>query len=274
MHLWNWKQILRFGILSGGVCLGLIGVFYLQDGFKFIYEAYLYHFFRKDHRHNFSLFYYAIYLASESDNVLLSRILTFAGFIPQLGSLLFVGVRYGRRNFMFSIFLQTIIFVAFNKVITAQYFLWYFGLLPVALHAVIDSHPDPPRVIAFVVGSIFLWAISEVYWLRESYKLEVLGEHNFKQLLTASVTLFIAQIIILVVFIRAFEGSRAHVKKIFSHPQEIRPESKVTREVVPTRARVGKTSGTRKRSTSRASKVVSRSNEEVPTTRRSARLRS
>ena len=116
----NWRQIVKFGVVSGSVCLGLIGLFYIKDGFRFIYEAYLYHLVRKDHRHNFSLFYYAIYLASAEPSSILTKILTFSGFVPQLGSLLFVGIRFGRENFMFAIFLQTIIFVAFNKVITAQ----------------------------------------------------------------------------------------------------------------------------------------------------------
>jgi phosphatidylinositol glycan class M len=125
-HLrWDVRKIFVFGIISGGLCLGLIGLFYIKDGFRFVYEAYLYHFVRKDHRHNFSIFYYPIYLASSaSEGSLLSKVLTFSGFVPQLGSLVFVGLRFGGQNFMFAIFLQTIIFVAFNKVITAQV-CWY-----------------------------------------------------------------------------------------------------------------------------------------------------
>ena len=220
----NFWKIFRFCLVSGSVCLGLIALFYIKDGYRFVYEAYLYHFVRKDHRHNFSLFYYAIYLASTASETLattgwlspatLSRILTFAGFIPQLESLIFVGVKFGNKHLPFAIFLQTVIFVAFNKVITAQYFLWYFGLLPVALSAVIgdDTNAEAPRVIAQVVGAVILWGIAEVFWLRASYRLEVESEHNFKELLAASVALFFAHIVLLIVFIRGFLRRRL-VKK-------------------------------------------------------------
>lgn len=220
----NSGKILRFSLISGSVCLGLIAFFYIRDGYRFIYEAYLYHFVRKDHRHNFSLFYYAIYLASTATESLgttewlspttLSKILTFAGFIPQLGSLIFVGIKFGEKNLPFAIFLQTVIFVAFNKVITAQYFLWYFGLLPVALSAIIgDGSDDAPRIIAQVVGAIVLWGAAEVFWLRASYRLEVESEHNFKELLAASVCLFFAHIVLLIVFIRGFLRRRLVKKK-------------------------------------------------------------
>lgn len=212
MHLGSFKKVLQFGLISGGVCMGLVGLFYLKDGYRFLYEAYLYHFVRKDHRHNFSLFYYAIYLASTDPTSLLSKILHFSGFVPQLGSLLFVGIRYGRENFMFSIFLQTVIFVAFNKVITAQYFLWYFGLLPVALYFILENSPNKGSTIIQVIVAIVAWGATEVFWLRASYRLEVEGEHNFKELLTASASLFAAHITLCVVFIHGYD--RAHrIKK-------------------------------------------------------------
>ena len=213
-HIRSFRKIFLFGVISAGVCFGLIGFFYMRDGYRFIYEAYLYHFVRTDHRHNFSLFYYAIYLASSEPGSTLSRILSYVGFLTQLSSLFFVGAKFGKSNFMFAIFLQTIIFVAFNKVITAQYFLWYFGLLPVALHAVIeDVGPNATRSIFQIVISIIFWGISEMFWLHASYRLEAKSEHNFKQLLAASVALFFAHIGLCVVFINAFKRRRVHGKK-------------------------------------------------------------
>jgi phosphatidylinositol glycan class M len=225
MHLGSAKRIFKFGILSGSVCLGLVALFYLQDGYRFIYEAYLYHFVRKDHRHNFSLFYYAIYLASSADSgSLLSKILTFSGFIPQVGSLVFVGIRFGRKNFMFAIFLQTVIFVAFNKVITAQYFLWYFGLLPVALYYVLETSPNKSSTIVQILIAVVCWGVAEVLWLRASYGLEVEGRHNYLELLTASTLLFIAHIGLCAVFITAYiRANRGPVVASKEKPEEFKP---------------------------------------------------
>jgi len=224
VHLRSFRKVFLFGLISGGLCLGLIGLFYLKDGYRFLYEAYLYHLVRKDHRHNFSLFYYAIYLSSSDPSSLLSKVLSFAGFLPQIVSLGIVGLRFGRENFMFAIFLQTVIFVAFNKVITAQYFLWYFGLLPVALHAILDKSEDKLSTISQVLVSVLVWGATEVFWLKASYRLEVEGEHNFLELLAASVSLFLAHILLLVVFIRAFVRARRRtVKKLDDLVESSRP---------------------------------------------------
>jgi phosphatidylinositol glycan class M len=263
---WNIRKIIHFGIVSGSVCLGLVGLFYIKDGYRFLYEAYLYHFVRKDHRHNFSLFYYPIYLASSSGSSgLLSKILTFSGFVPQLGSLVFVGARFGRLNFMFAIFLQTVIFVAFNKVITAQYFLWYFGLLPVALHAVLEnrSGDDKYGVVIQVVLAIVLWAGAEVFWLKASYGLEVEGKHNFRTLLAASACLFAAHIGLLVVFIRAFVNSRKYAKTEDSSVVSPRDQQKSPK---PHRKPASSP-----RSRSRSKPAAASSDSEAP--RRSSRLK-
>ena len=50
-----------FTIFSAGTFLGLTGLFYYIYGYDFIYEAYLYHFIRKDNRHNYSVYFYMIY---------------------------------------------------------------------------------------------------------------------------------------------------------------------------------------------------------------------
>ena len=58
----------------------------------------------------------------------------------------------------FCMFVQTFAFVAFNKVSTAQYFVWYFALLPVALPALSDTTHALAKVFA-------VWGLRQLHWL-------------------------------------------------------------------------------------------------------------
>lgn len=102
-------------------------------GAPFLQESYLYHLHRLDHRHNFSPYFYQAYLtypgpspSPEADAAaawwkqLLRSPLT--GFAPQMGLALGTGLLFGRRadELVFAWFVQTFVFVVFNKVCTSQ----------------------------------------------------------------------------------------------------------------------------------------------------------
>lgn len=50
-------------------------------------------------------------------------------FIPQWSIVILAGFAF-HYDIFFAIVMQTWAFVAFNKVMTAQYFLWYMSLMP------------------------------------------------------------------------------------------------------------------------------------------------
>ncbi len=98
-------------------------------GQPFLEESYLYHLHRLDHRHNFSPYFYLVYLTYPSaDSIpattwwqqLLRSPLT--SFVPQMSLALGTGFLFGRRkeNLVFAWFVQTFVFVVFNKVCTSQ----------------------------------------------------------------------------------------------------------------------------------------------------------
>ncbi|KAJ8569117.1 hypothetical protein ON010_g6143 [Phytophthora cinnamomi] len=120
------RDRLGFGVVSGGLFLLLAGGFYYLYGFQFLYEAYLYHFTRTDNRHNFSVYFYDLYLRYNTPSGFGVGLLA---FLPQLASLVAVSFAYG-RDLPFALFGLTMVFVIFNKVCTAQYFLWYTAFLP------------------------------------------------------------------------------------------------------------------------------------------------
>lgn len=103
--------------------LGLI--FCWKYGWNFVFEAYLYHLVRKDHRHNFSPFFYPIYMQMEQK----STIAGLVALVPSFGSWLSAGALVNDLNM--ACFLQTCLFVIFNKVITSQYYLWILCWFPV-----------------------------------------------------------------------------------------------------------------------------------------------
>jgi phosphatidylinositol glycan class M len=111
------KNILIFG-LSSLLSFGLLtGICYYLYGEQYIQEAFTYHLTRRDHRHNFSPYFYLFY----TDSVMkLPKFFEFLVFIPQILIFIFAGIKFGRRDLAFACFIITFVFVTFNKVVTAQ----------------------------------------------------------------------------------------------------------------------------------------------------------
>ncbi|TFK36321.1 GPI mannosyltransferase 1 [Crucibulum laeve] len=173
-----------FGVISAGTFM-LLGVgCYAIWGYPFLYESYLYHLHRLDHRHNFSPYFYLTYLTYPSFSelavpegiTLWSRILRspLTSFVPQMSLALGTGLLFGRKkeDLVFAWFIQTVVFVVFNKVCTSQYFLWYLLLLPLLLPKLSVSWT---RTIAY----LGVWLGMQALWLSEAYKLEFLGQNVF-----------------------------------------------------------------------------------------------
>lgn len=117
VKVFNRNRII-FGIISGGVFFLLTGICYCLYGDKFLHEALLYHLTRTDPRHNFSIYFYHIYLHHERQFTLLERLLA---FVPQF-LVQSVLTTFYARDIPFCFFVQTVAFVAFNKVRPLQYF--------------------------------------------------------------------------------------------------------------------------------------------------------
>ncbi|KAJ1650240.1 GPI mannosyltransferase 1 [Dispira simplex] len=187
-----WWKINRyqveFALYSGCTFLALNALMYKLYGYEFLYETYLYHLVRKDHRHNFSIWFYPIYLTYNQPASALSALLA---FIPQLGISLGLGILYADDIF-FACFTQTFAFVTYNKVVTAQYFMWYFSLLPLVLPW--TSLKLRWRGLCMLLA----WVVSQGAWLRYAYFLEFQGKNTFLSLWIAGVGFFLVNNWILV----------------------------------------------------------------------------
>lgn len=156
---------------------------YAAYGYAFVHEAYLYHLTRADHRHNFSVYFYSMYLASGGAGGA-SLAMRLATFVPQAVLVVVISLRYARRHLPFALFALTVVFVALNKVFTVQYFVWYLLFLPEVVATL------PTRWWTWVV-LFALWLAAQAHWLAWAYRLEFLGEPVFMQLWIASL-LFLA----------------------------------------------------------------------------------
>ena len=165
------KVALSFVIISSGVFFFFLGVFYKLIGYKFLYEYLLYHLVRKDHRHNYSIFYYTIYLTYDND---FSKYLSLITFLPQMILILTVTI-FLYKDINLCLIVLTMIFVHFNKVITAQYFIWYLSLIPLIVHRnLLFNRRKPKAIIMFSI-----WMFFELIWNTFSHKLEYEGQNYF-----------------------------------------------------------------------------------------------
>lgn len=113
---WLNRERITFGLVSGGVFFALTGICYNMYGMEFLQEALLYHFTRTDPRHNFSIYFYYVYLHHSLGFTLLERLLA---FVPQMGVQVVLATFFA-KDLPFCIFTQTVAFVAFNKVILLE----------------------------------------------------------------------------------------------------------------------------------------------------------
>lgn len=117
---------MTFTLVSASTFMGLNLIMYMLYGQEYLDEAWLYHFIRKDNRHNYSVYFYLIYQLFDQPS---SAVISLLIFVPQWLLVIVSGLLFHHDLFL-AMLMQTWAFVTFNKVYTAQYFLWYLSLLP------------------------------------------------------------------------------------------------------------------------------------------------
>ncbi|KAI5479926.1 phosphatidylinositol glycan, class M, glycosyltransferase family 50 protein [Pseudohyphozyma bogoriensis] len=172
-------KVFPFAGVSFGSFMVLNGVCYAIWGYPFLTHTYLYHIHRLDHRHNFSPYFYSMYLSSSASPAsLTTSLLTtiirhpLASFAPQLSLSVGLGFLFGKQDLAFAWFVQTFAFVAFNKVCTSQYFLWYLWLLPPVLPRLNFGRTKGITVIS-------LWVLAQATWLSQAFRLEMKAQPTF-----------------------------------------------------------------------------------------------
>ena len=158
-------------------------------------EGLLYHFGRVDHRHNYSMYWYWIYLERaqrESIGAVAASTLSLETMgkimlLPQAFLLAYSSIGMAPTDLGLALFVQTYLFVSHNKVITAQYFTWYLCLLPLCTDRIQFR-------CRRVVSALILLGLSILGWLASAYLLEMQGMAVHKIVWGASVAYFFANV--------------------------------------------------------------------------------
>ena len=188
MLLPNRKQVLL--ALSCVVTLVLLThSLYLLYGYEFLFETYIYHLFRKDTRHNFSVLFYYSYLTADQ---LAFDIVKTLSQILECVILFILSLTFGcdMKTLPFALFAQAIILVAFNSVMTSQYFIWFLSLLPLVVH-----NFKLIRAKALILAII--WVSAQMAWLFYAYLLEFKCREVFILIWLKGVVFFCSNIFVL-----------------------------------------------------------------------------
>jgi len=180
-------------VLSFGALTGVSFYFY---GMQYIQEGFLYHLTRVDTRHNFSIWFYFLYLSVDYEIPGLGLVT----FVPQFAVVFACGFVFSRntQELLLGLFCQTVAFVAFNKVVTSQYFLWYLVFVPL-IH---DQLNMSWQKKLFLLG---LWLVTQASWLLPAYLFEFKGMNTFLYMWLESIAFFSCNIYILISVISKYD---------------------------------------------------------------------
>ncbi|KAJ3412148.1 GPI mannosyltransferase 1 [Chytridiales sp. JEL 0842] len=178
VNFFSWER-LGYGFVSAGIFFGLSAWMYIVYGQEFLEHTYLYHITRQDHRHNFSLYFYHLYLHSTSiPHSSGASMWGLLAFLPQMSLVAYLGFTLAKRDLTLACFAQTFAFVMLNKVVTSQYFMWYLSFLPLLLPSsrLMTTHSKLGMLM------VVSWVLGQGVWLGGAYQLEFLGENRFRWL--------------------------------------------------------------------------------------------
>ena len=199
---YTWGRALAFCMAFAGGLLAPTLYAYRAYGSVYVEEALLYHLRRADHRHSFSVFWLPIYLSRALQDSRLNLLLKLAPFAAHLvlpaASLLAL-----KHDVEKCALAQTLLFVAANKVCTAQYFCWWLPLLIV----VVD---DWRRILRPLRN----WVLSCGLWLGVAYGLEFVGLPVHMLLWGCSLLFFRANVDLLISAVSAPPVEKAPVRVV------------------------------------------------------------
>jgi phosphatidylinositol glycan class M len=247
VHL-NWQKALQFLTIVYVSFSSAAIISYYFYGQPYLSEAVIYHIFRTDHRHNFSPWFYSIYL-SKHDSSATSPSLSSASasalsfslhsyhdyvsfasimvmrlgpFLPQIVLMIVLAYKIAPRNIVVWMLVQTYTFVAFNKVITAQYFTWFACLIPIAVFnttstassndkrssdsiSTLDSISNltststakRPSTSLCIMG-VSLWSLTLSLWLWRAYLLEFEGVNTFLSIWIAAIAFHVVNVALII----------------------------------------------------------------------------
>ncbi|XP_054153247.1 GPI mannosyltransferase 1-like [Oppia nitens] len=182
---------------------------YHMYGQLYLDEGWLYHLHRKDPQHNFSPYFYIYHIIKSEDK---HKLLSYMAFIPQMLSVLLLSFYYclnskhKTQDLMFGIFAQTAVFVTLNKVITSQYFLWYFSLLPL-------SWPYIELSAKKWLFMLIVWLLSQAQWLLPAYLYEFEDWQCLQWVWTASCMFVALNLVLLITIVSVYKCSDKKQKK-------------------------------------------------------------
>ena len=167
----NWKSI-KFGLISGFVFLFSTFIFYPFYGWEYLYESFFYHLIRKDHRHNFSIQFLYIYSSFFDIDKITSMLL----FFPSIFLICLITYKFYKK-IIFCCFLLTYVFVIFNKVVTAQYFVWYIQFIPIFFYET-KIFRENKKVKKFSI-LVLLWFLVVIAWNNMAFRFEAKSQDVF-----------------------------------------------------------------------------------------------